>query len=103
MCEKEIRSIRMSPDFAYGNTSPIPSIPSNASLRYEVELLQIKDAETDSTEENIFESIDSDEDGKISRDELDSFYQNYLQQEEYSELADAIWNHDNKDKVIREY
>ena len=60
------------PELAYGDEGSGEDIPGGATLRFDVEILDVSENETDDT--NWFEVIDENGDGKLSKEEIEAFF-----------------------------
>ncbi|XP_022257869.1 peptidyl-prolyl cis-trans isomerase FKBP2-like isoform X2 [Limulus polyphemus] len=67
MCVGEQRRLTIPPHFGYGDSGAGERIPPNATLIFEVELLEIKDGPPPV---NVFKEIDANADNQLSREEL---------------------------------
>jgi FK506-binding protein 14 len=100
MCVGEKRTLVIPPGKAYGDGGAGSMIPGGATLKFEVELLNIADA-AETTEEaeangdhvNIFVEIDKDGDQKITKEELSAWFE-----EQGAELPDGLWETEDKDE-----
>jgi hypothetical protein len=98
MCVGEKRTLIIPPEKGYGERGAGQAIPGGATLRFEVECVDIKDNREAGPEPNIFKEIDKDEDGFISHDELTQFFAGRGRQK----IPDGLWERTdaNKDGII---
>lgn len=76
MCVGERRTLVIPPALGYGNRGSKGSIPGGATLRFEVECMNIRDGGESrfSPQRNVFKEIDKDDDWLITIDELMEFH-----------------------------
>lgn len=101
MCVGEKRTLIIPPEKGYGDRGAGASIPGGATLRFEVECLNIQDSKGGAESgppPNIFKEIDKDADGVINNDELLQFFVGRGMQK----IPDGLWerNDANKDGII---
>jgi hypothetical protein len=76
MCVKEKRTIIVPPELAYGSKgNKKMKIPPNATLRYEVECLAIRDKIFTQPLLDIFSDIDVNRDDKLDKNEVKTYYE----------------------------
>lgn len=75
MCIGEKRSLVVPPELGYGSKGS-GKIPGDATLRFEIECLNVRDSSPGSLlpDRNVFKEIDKDDDWLISIDELMEFH-----------------------------
>mmetsp|Transcript_25163 Transcript_25163/g.38414 ORF Transcript_25163/g.38414 Transcript_25163/m.38414 type:complete len:213 (+) Transcript_25163:143-781(+) len=79
------------PEMGYGANGAGPDIPGGATLHFDVEVVFIGDS---LPEPNLFKDIDTDEDGKISKDEVGVYFKNMGQ----DEVPQELWEREDSDK-----
>jgi len=101
MCPGSRRKLTIPPHLGYGDQGAGADIPGGATLIFDVELLEIKDAPK---QENIFKVIDADEDKHLSSDELVKYFEDQSQHMpegsdfNAKEIIGEIMEHEDKDK-----
>ena len=78
------------PEMGYGESGAGGDIPGGATLHFDVEVLAINEAPV---EPNLFEEIDTDSDGKISKDEVAAYFKSNGQ----DEVPDELWQREDAD------
>lgn len=91
MCVGEKRTLLLPPDFGYGERGAGADIPGGATLRFEVELLKIAEGKA---QPNIFAEMDADRDGKISQEEMTTWFKSSRGQDA---IPDGLWGQEDKD------
>uniref|UniRef100_A0A0B6ZAH3 peptidylprolyl isomerase n=1 Tax=Arion vulgaris TaxID=1028688 RepID=A0A0B6ZAH3_9EUPU len=103
MCVGEKRKLIIPPSKAYGATGAGKVVPPNASLTFEVELLNITDGVPPV---NIFKEIDSDGDKQLSHDEVLDYLKNQAAKEgntqeegqRHNEVLHKIFSREDKNR-----
>ncbi|XP_062589997.1 uncharacterized protein LOC134251605 isoform X2 [Saccostrea cucullata] len=104
MCIGEKRKLTIPSHLGYGDQGAGEKIPPKATLIFEVELLDIQDGPKP---ENIFKKIDTDEDNRLSREEISDFIVKQSEQsgqkidpaaKEHTDVVENIFQHEDKDK-----
>lgn len=104
MCIGEKRKLTIPSHLGYGDQGAGEKIPPKATLIFEVELLDVQDGPKP---ENIFKKIDTDEDNKLSREEISDFIVKQTEQsgqkidpsaKEHTDVVENIFVHEDKDK-----
>ena len=86
MCVGEKRTLVLPPDYAFGDQGVGDKVPPGATVKFEVELMDIKER----TDVNVFEQIDQDGSGDITFEELETWFSTHPMQEEDPEgIAEA--------------
>eukprot|EP00105_Crassostrea_gigas_P004193 XP_011417332.1 PREDICTED: FK506-binding protein 2 isoform X1 [Crassostrea gigas] len=109
MCIGEKRKLTIPSHLGYGDQGAGEKIPPKSTLIFEVELLDVQDGPKP---ENIFKKIDTDEDNKLSREEISAHLVDLSRQtygfpvdnksEEHQKVVDGIfyWEDSDKDGII---
>ncbi|XP_076304564.1 uncharacterized protein LOC143222231 [Tachypleus tridentatus] len=104
MCIGEKRRLTIPSNLAYGESGAGTSIPPDATLIFETELLNIEDGPPPV---NLFKEIDSNEDSQLSREELVEYITKQIPETDAAELEDdieqkklidEIFEHEDKNK-----
>nr|XP_011417332.2 FK506-binding protein 2 isoform X3 [Crassostrea gigas] len=109
MCIGEKRKLTIPSHLGYGDQGAGEKIPPKSTLIFEVELLDVQDGPKP---ENIFKKIDTDEDNKLSREEISAHLVDLSREtygfpvdnksEEHQKVVDGIfyWEDSDKDGII---
>ncbi|CAC5377010.1 FKBP14 [Mytilus coruscus] len=101
MCVGEKRKLTVPPHLAYGDIGAGERIPPASTLIFECELVKIDDGPKPT---NVFNEIDADKDGFITRKEVSAFLIKHSEEkieaasEEHQKVLDNIFLHEDKDK-----
>lgn len=100
VCPGEKRTLLIPPELGYGDHGAGDKIPAGASLKFEVECLDVKDGQPPS---NIFAEIDTDNDKQLSREEVSDYLKKQMQGAndpnlEQDKLVEEIFQHEDSDK-----
>jgi len=101
MCPGDQRKLTIPSDLAYGSSGAGDVIPPDATLHFDVELVQIGDAPP---HVNVFKAIDSNSDDKLSKEEVLNYIQEQIPAEEMQEgqdpakITEEIFHHEDKDR-----
>lgn len=100
MCVGEKRKLIVHPSLGYGDQGAGEVIPGGATLHFDVELLSIGDAPPP---QNVFKMVDADADQQISREEIQAYLTQQLEQQK-GEMPDGQMEEmlQNQDKLIEE-
>ena len=103
ICPGEKRTILIPPELGYGDHGAGDKIPAGASLKFEVECLNIKDGPPPV---NVFSEIDSNNDNQLSREEVSDYLKKQMplgdeagpDLPEQDKLVEEIFQHEDNDK-----
>lgn len=104
MCVGEKRKLIIPASKGYGSTGAGDTIPPNAGLTFEVELLEIKDGKVPP---NVFKEIDANEDKYLSQEEVSDYLKRQAEKagdsgeqmmEQHKEIITQIFEHEDQDK-----
>jgi len=111
MCVGEKRMLEVPPQLGYGDAGAGDVIPGGATLFFEVELLKVEEGQKPV---NVFREIDTNMDMSVTREELNSYLNNQIEQikaqggpdaanvnellSQQDKLIEEIFTHDDKDK-----
>lgn len=100
MCVGEKRKLIVPPSLGYGDQGAGEVIPGGATLHFDVELLSMNEAPPP---QNVFKMVDADDDQMISREEIQSYLTQQLEQQK-GEMPDGQMDEmlQNQDKLIEE-
>ena len=94
LCAGNKATIIIPPKYAYGEVGDEDIIPGNATLRFDVEILNVE-AEAP-PDPNFYEMIDTNLDGEITEDEALAFFKS----EGYDEIPEDLWEREDWDGKI---
>jgi len=92
LCVGAKANLIIPPEMGYGAQGAGADIPGGATLHFDVEVIAINEGAP--PEPNLFEEIDTDKDGKISREEVGF----YFKQQGQDEVPEELWESEDKDK-----
>ncbi|KAK3802340.1 hypothetical protein RRG08_034488 [Elysia crispata] len=103
MCVGEKRKLTIPASKGYGSTGAGDTIPPNAGLTFEVELIEIKDGQAPP---NVFKEIDENEDQFLSQEEVSNYLKKQAEKaddsgemmEQHNEIITQIFEHEDQDK-----
>merc|ERR1712060_64824 len=93
LCKGAKATLVIPPDMGYGSSGAGADIPGGATLNFDVEVVDIADESEAPEEPNIFEDIDTDGDGKLSKDEVLA----YFKKQGRDEVPAGLWENEDKD------
>ena len=76
---------------AYGEQGAGKDIPGGATLNFDVEVVDVSNKAPPGP--NIFKEIDTDEDGKLTKEEVEAFFQ----EKKKTSTPDGLWESEDKD------
>ena len=89
MCVGEKRVLVLPPELGYGSRGAGGDIPGGATLHFDVELLQIQDGKP---EPNLFKDIDENGDKKLTKEEVNGWFQ----KEHKQDMPEQLWKEEDK-------
>lgn len=89
MCKGRTRELILPPDFSYGKDGNPPVIPGDATLRFEIELINIIEDDRG----NVFDFIDKDKNKYLDKEEVDAFFS-----KRGTKTPPELWDEEDKDK-----
>jgi FK506-binding protein 14 len=92
MCVGEKRTLTIPSELGYGERGAGNDIPGMATLRFDVELLQIKDPTVKTPARNIFGEMDADKDRFISNSEFEGWFTS-----QKKDVPRGAWEKEDKD------
>mmetsp|Transcript_15641 Transcript_15641/g.38541 ORF Transcript_15641/g.38541 Transcript_15641/m.38541 type:complete len:211 (-) Transcript_15641:55-687(-) len=91
VCKGAKATLVIPPDMGYGAQGAGDAIPGGATLNFDVEVVEISDEEPE--QPNLFEMLDEDGDGKLSKAEIEAFFVN-----QGGTMPDGLWEDEDKNK-----
>ena len=91
LCVGAKANLVIPPEMGYGSSGAGGDIPGGATLHFDVEVVAINDGP--GPEPNLFEEIDTDSDGKLSRDEVAAYFKQMGQ----DDVPDGLWDNEDAD------
>lgn len=91
LCKGAKATLVIPPEDGYGERGAGADIPGGATLNFDVEVVDI--STTPPPEPNFFKEIDTDENGKISKEEVEAFFQ----KNHGTSMPDGLWENEDKD------
>jgi len=73
LCKGAKATLILPPDYGYGDQGAGGEIPGGATLNFDVEVIEIGDASEAPPQPNVFAELDTNEDGKIDKDEVKTY------------------------------
>jgi len=100
MCPGDKRKLVIPSELGYGKDGAGDVIPPDATLHFDVELIEISEAPA---QPNIFKMIDGDGDNQISKAEILDYLEKEIPADQLGDqdpntIADEIFNHEDADK-----
>jgi FK506-binding protein 14 len=90
LCLGARATLILPPDLGYGEKGAGGDIPGGATLNFDIEVVDIKDAPP---QPNIFKEIDADSDGKLTKDEV----QGWFKEKQKSDMPAELWGKEDAD------
>lgn len=94
LCKGASATLILPADYAYGDRGAGGKIPGGATLRFEVEVVDVGVAPKRAPPPNLFKQLDTDGDGKLSKDEINAYFVGMGQ----PGVPDGLWESEDKDK-----
>ena len=91
LCKGAKANLSIPPEMGYGDQGAGPDIPGGATLHFDVEVVDISEDPPPAL--NLFAEIDTDEDGKITKEEVEKFFQ----EKHGAGIPDGLWENEDKD------
>jgi len=91
LCKGAKAILTIPPEMAYGDQGAGGDIPGGATLKFDVEVVDISD--TGPPAPNIFKEIDLDSDGKLTKEEVTAFFL----KEHKAPIPEGLWEAEDKD------
>jgi len=101
MCPGDERKLTIPADKGYGAQGAGDVIPPDATLYFDVKLVEINEAPAQA---NVFKAIDKDNDDKLTKEEVLEYIEEQLPEEQRQEgqdpvsITEEIFDHEDKDK-----
>jgi len=95
LCKGAKASIIIPPNMGYGEQNPGSKIPSGATLRFDVEVVDIAEEGPDLSKTgppNVFNQVDRNGDNRIDKDEIDRYFK-----DQGEETPEGLFESDDKD------
>mmetsp|Transcript_32185 Transcript_32185/g.42909 ORF Transcript_32185/g.42909 Transcript_32185/m.42909 type:complete len:210 (+) Transcript_32185:81-710(+) len=94
LCKGAKANLVIPPEFGYGEHGAGGVIPGGATLHFDVEVLGISTEGDVPEEPNVFAMIDTDGDGKLSPEEVESFFT----AQGADSVPEGLWENEDKDE-----
>ncbi|KAL3937545.1 MAG: hypothetical protein SGBAC_007369 [Bacillariaceae sp.] len=91
LCKGAKATLVIPPEMGYGAQGAGDAIPGGATLNFDVEVVDISDTEPE--QPNLFEMLDENQDGKLSKEEIEAFFVN-----QGGSMPDGLWEDEDKNK-----
>jgi len=92
LCKGAKATIIIPPAMGYGDSGAGDAIPGGATLNFDVEVVDL--SSTPPPQPNLFKEIDTDNDKKLSKEEVDAFFQ----KTHGAPTPDGLWENEDKDQ-----
>jgi len=89
LCKGAKATLVIPPEMGYGDSGAGGTIPGGATLNFDVEVVDISDEEPE--QPNLFEQLDTDGDGKLSKEEVEAFFV-----KQGGTTPDGLWRDEDK-------
>ena len=93
LCKGAKATLILPSEYAYGDAGAGGAIPGKATLNFDVEVVDINDeAKGPPPPPNVFKQIDTDKDGKLSKEEIEGFFKSMGK-----DVPEGLWENEDRD------
>lgn len=92
LCKGTKANIVIPPEMGYGDQGAGTDIPGGATLNFDVEVVDVSNVPPPAPD--LFREIDTDEDGKLTKDEVEKFFQ----EKHGNGIPNELWENEDKDQ-----
>jgi FK506-binding protein 14 len=92
LCKGAKAKIIIPPEMAYGEQGAGEDIPGGATLHFDIEVIDVTDEAPPGPD--LFKEIDTDEDGKLTKEEVEAFFQ----EKHGNGMPDGLWENEDKNQ-----